>query len=92
MTSHTFNSWNDANPDLDVRWGQSECGRDLDAAVNTLRDIVALTEDTLPATTVAARVQQIARAALVRLGAPAPVEVEDCDRSGQCFPDGEAPF
>jgi hypothetical protein len=88
MTSHAYDAWADGNIDPDERWGQTDCGRNLDAAVATLRDIVSLTEEGLPAATVADRVQAIARACLSRLGIPVPPAVEDLgEPCGQCFPD-----
>jgi hypothetical protein len=63
MTSHAFDERADANLDPQPDDGQQ-------AAVNTLRDIYNLTTENLPALTVAARVQTIARAALERFGVP----------------------
>jgi hypothetical protein len=70
MTSHSFQDWQDNNLDPQADNGQQ-------AALNTLRDILALMQEDLPATTVAARVQAIARAVLDRLGVVPVPEVDD---------------
>jgi hypothetical protein len=90
MTSHAYDAFADAN--LDPQPMDRQANAERDTAIATLRDIVRLTEENLPPTTVAARVQAIARACLSRLGVPVPVEVEDLGGgSGQCFPD-DPPF
>jgi hypothetical protein len=61
MTSHAFDAFADGNLDLQPDDGQQ-------AAVNTLRDILALTAEDLPDAAVVSRVQVIARAALERFG------------------------
>jgi hypothetical protein len=93
MTSHAFDAWRDGNDEAPgAGWPVS----DREAAVNTLRDILALTEENLPPLTVAARVQQITRAALERLGAlPAITDANDADVVAfidERQIDGEPPF
>ena len=86
MTKHAFQDWQDNNETPDN-------GHAPDAAVNTLRDILSLAEENLPAATVAARVQVIARACLSRLGVAVPVEVDDVGGpSGLQFPDDETAY
>jgi hypothetical protein len=78
MTSHAFQDWQDNNADLDIPWGTTECAQQRDAAINTLRDIVTLSEeDGNYAVHYLGRIGEIARSCLNRLGVPLPVDVED---------------
>jgi hypothetical protein len=73
VTTHQFDRWQENNGEPA---GARE-PRPADAAVNCLKDILALTGEHLPAATVAARVQAIARAALERLGVPPVPDSDD---------------
>jgi hypothetical protein len=70
VTSHQFDAWDDHNPALDGYRGPRD---DAAAAVNTLRDVLVLTNAsaTLPAADIVFRVRRVTMAALERLQGPA---------------------
>jgi hypothetical protein len=87
VTSHDFQFWQDHNAEpLPYDMDQAE----RDTAVNTLREILALTGENLPDSEACFRVGAIARATLAALE-ELPTDLEPADAIGD-DPDADPPF